>query len=815
MSTFLDNVKYGLRRLLKSPGFTIVMISSLALGIGANTVIFSLVNAVQLRALPVRNPRELRVVNWVSPGLKAWSRNSYIKKLPNGHWTSDAFSYQSYCTLRENTTGVTDLMAMERLRGLRVRVRDRLGQCEGVLISDNFFDGLGLKTFMGDTITTGHGQPEMDRVTVISYACWQQYFGLDPDVIGRAVVLNEASYVVTGVLPKDFYGPYVGTKLDFYIPISAQSHSGHAFEIMARLKPGIDPRQVQTEFEVLLHQVVYADVPSESHEPLQIVLEDGSRGRQRYSAALAKPLPLLMGMVAIVLILSCANSAGLLLVRGAARQREFSIRRALGAGRRQLIGQVLMETVVISFSGAGLGLALASGSKAVLSRMIWHSDIVLNLQNDWRIFGFTFALSIVTLLLFGLIPALHLTRSASLAGLRDKRALGAPRLRLGKMLAGVQVGLSLILLTGAGLFIQTLLNLRHVEIGFNPDNLLTFRIDPTSAGHQGEQAMNFHQQVITAVASLPGVQDVTNSQGLLLQGYVTTLSVRNANVPGKPDPQDMTLHTVNVGSSFLSTLGIPLLRGRDVTEADNETSAKVVIINRKLADELFADQDPLGQPFPPFPDLQIVGVCDNFKSSHIKSGIDPVILRPYRQCGRAVGALNYEIRTAVPAQTLIPAVRKAVAAVDPHALVADIRTQRDRLSDMVRRERLLATLAFGFALLAVSLSCLGIYGILAYQVVQRTGEIGIRMALGAAPRQVLWPVLRNACSMALAGVLLGLPVIFATLRIVRSHLWGVKPTDPTTLTLAAVLLLTVSVIAAWIPARRAARIDPMEALRYE
>ena len=821
MATLWQDIKYGVRRLIQSPGFTLVAVLTLALGIGANTAVFSLMNAVKFRLLPVRQPEQLRNLKWVSSSIRPWVHDSYVEQLPGDLWMSDAFSHDNYCILRDQATGVTDVMAMGRVYGMVARTEHRILKAEGLLVSGNCFEGWGLKPQRGQLLQPEHDRHDGEAVTVISDDCWRKNFNQAPDIVGQIVVLNGASFTVIGVLPQDFHGPYVGTDIGFYMPIATQAIAApdhtRGYEVMVRLKPGVSEKQALNQLDVLFTQAVYAGVPAESQDMLRLEMEDSSQGRVRYSRSLARPLPILMGMVGIVLLLTCVNLAGLLLARGSTRQRDLSICQALGAGRWRLMRQLLTETLLLALAGAVVGLLLATSVKVTLSHLLWSSYTTVNLTNNWKVFGFTLVLAVVTLLLFGLLPAIYCTRPQFNALLKDRSSTGNSRMRLGRSLVVVQVALSLVLLSGAGLLVRTLVNLNNTPIGFDSDNLLTFYINPEVAGYEGESLVNVHKQVESALLALPGVESVTNSQSLALRegSMISSMSASNVMLPGQREPEDFSFKCKKVGDSYLSTMGIPLLRGRDFTEADNGNSTKVVIINEHLAKLLFGDEDPIGRPFPILSNHQIVGVCGNFKSAHIKEATDPMVLFPYAPSDPGVKRLGYDVRVHHSSEALIPQVLKAVAAIDRNLLVESIQTQNDSIRNMTCSERLFASLSCGFAGIAVGLSCLGLYGILAYQVTRRTQEIGVRMALGASARQVLVPILRSGFWMALIGVALGLPAIFATTRLIRSRLWGIEPHDAPTLSIAALLVIAICVLAAWVPACRAARIDPMEALRHE
>ncbi|MBN2686307.1 MAG: ABC transporter permease [Pontiellaceae bacterium] len=820
MRIFLSDIKCAARKLFRTPGFTLVAVLTLALGIGANSAIFSMVNAVKYRAMPVPHPEQLRNLTWFSKSVFVWVRDSYIDKLPDETWTSDAFHFETYAAMQEKAESVSDVMAMARSRGMVVRTDQRMAKAEGLLVSGNCFQGWQLKALKGRVFEPADDEPSAEPVTVISYDSWDKQFDKTNDVIGKNVVLNDVSYRIIGVLPRDFHGPYAGTDIGYYVPASTQPlvdpHHTTGYEVMVRLKPGISEAQALSELTLIYCRAMFQQ--DTSPEPLHLEMEDTSRGRVSYSKSYAKPLPLLMGMVGIVLLLTCLNLAGLLLVRGIERQRDLSICQAMGAMRRQLMRPLIAEALVLAVLGAGAGLLLASYLKQLLARLLWSPGAAINLGTDWRVLGFTALLTILTMLLFGLLPALYATRTDFCAFLKEKMALGGTRMRLGRTLVVLQVALSLVLLTGAGLLARTLMNINNIPSGFSPEHLLGFYINPETSGYKDEVLDNMHRQIQSALAELPGVESFSYSQGIALRQGSMIWSLGISAIWSEQHPEQPKLKYViykNVGPDYLSTLGIPLLYGRDFTVADNSKDApRVVIINEHLAQILFGDENPLGQPMP-FNGAEIIGVCKNFKNQHIKEAAGPLMLLPCSQNARQVNRLGYVVRTTQSPKKLMPQIVKAVRNIDPNLLVEDIETQNDSIRAMTRGERLFALLSCGLAAIAISLSCLGLYGLLSYQVARRTREIGVRLALGATPRQILLPFLRSGFLMGLVGVIIGLPCIYASTKYIRSRLWGIEANDLPTIIASCVALVLITVLAAYIPARRASKVDPMEALRYE
>ena len=812
MGTLLQDIRYGIRMLRKSPGFTAIAVISLALGIGANTAVFSLFNSVLLRPLPVRNPHELCGINWVGDFCPGHIRGR-VTGAPNGEQISNTFTYPAYCEFRDRGVGVAEVFAFLEFNEFNpptALIGGQASRVDGMMVSGNFFRGLGLEPILGRLITPEHDKPDVVPVTVISYHAWQQYFSGDTNVIGQTIVLNQMSAAVIGVLPKGFLGIEKGRRRDFYIPLSLQPQiegicalesANHWWvQVMARLEPSVDELQVSRSLGTLFARTTGETVSNASQKNLRIILTDGRSGLggalapRRHS--MAKPLFLLFGLVGVVLLVTCINLAGLLLARGAMRRHEFAVRVALGAGRRRLIQQLLTESTVLSVIGASCGFLLASWIKPVLSRGLWSSDTALNLQSDTHVFGFMLTILAVTTILFGLLPALRMARTDSVTNLKNRTMLGASRLRLSKMLISIQVGLSLLLLVGAGLFTRTLINIRRIETGFNTENMLVFRTDA------GERQANF----CAAVGALPGVQAVTYSNLPLLTGIRS-----NTELPMPGDRSGrLAILVLNVGETFLQTMGIPLLAGRDFQVIDTEESQRVIIVNQSLVRSAFPDDNPIGKTLTFHQkDYRIVGVCGDTKYYDLKTAFEPTVFVPSRR------GTCYAVRTVVSPQNLVPAVRKTLATTNPGVALSDVKTLRTRIAENTIQERSFTWLASSLAFLAVLLSCIGLFGLISYLTTQRTSEIGIRLALGARPLDVGWSVLRNALCLVLIGTAIGVPLVLVTSRLIRSYLFGIEPYDPVSLAGATILLIIISVAAVWLPARRAAKIDPMEALRYE
>ena len=813
MSTFLKDIKYSIRQLCKNPGFTVIMIMIVGLGIGANAAIFNVLSALMMRSLPVRNPQELRIINWEG------------NLTPSINWTSarNVFSYQTYQDFRDHGKGLTEVFALSDMSGyindLNVSTGGLADTASGTMVSGNFFQGLGLDAFMGQTITPEHDRPEAEPITVISYAAWQRFFTGDPQTIGRTVTLNSHSFTIIGILPQGFKGLVPGESRDFYIPMSAHGliRNGSAEEtsywwvqVMARLAPNADESRVRASLESLFARAVRNVPARDPQKTFRIELEDASCGLLASQRDLIKSLHMLLGLVGIVLLVTCLNLAGLLLARGARRQHDMAVRVALGAGRWILIRQLLTESILIVMAGAVLGLVLACWGKIALFHLLVAPGSVLDLHNDSRVLYFMLVVALATALLAGLLPAFRVTRACSAVSLRDRSSLGSPRLRLGRTLVSVQIGLSLVLLMGAGLFARTLINLYRVETGFNIKNLLVFEPGGLRNNYDWKQVKDFHERFSASLRTLPGVRDVGRSNFPLLSGKSNYIGIQLPNRSGSFVSKD-----VRVNSSFLTTLGIPLIMGRHFNTHDIETPESVVVVNQAFVRSAFPNEDPIDKTmrldFGDGPkDHRIIGVCQDIKYDDIKKISEPILFRL-----DAIGSNCYMVRTATDAESLIPDIRKTLAAIDPSLPLRYIKTQSIQLDESIARERCFAALTIGMALLAVLLACMGLYGVMAYNVARRTSEIGIRMALGATSHNVYWSILRSALLMAGAGMTIAIPIALVMVRIVRSYLFGIAPHDPSTLVSAMTLLLFVTALAVWQPARRAAKIDPMEALRYE
>jgi len=812
-----NDIRYGLRMLAKAPGFTAVAVLSLALGIGAGTAVFSLVNGILLRSLPVPNPHELRVVQWTGTEPRVPSHSGRVTRMGN-RLTASSVSHPLFLSLREQGAQQADIFGFCPLGEIVTRGRSETFVANGVMVSDSFFSALGVRPFIGRLLTAGEDYAGAATSIVISYGWWEKHSALDPGVLGQGVTLNGTRFTIVGVLPRGFAGVQSGDPSDFYVPMSAASPFLWApitetrnwfVRLMARLKPGVSDAQLRAALDVAFAHEAGAVMK----EPKMLV-EPGRGGLSYDRNNYRKPLLLMLGVVGLVMLVACANLAGLSLARGAARRHELAVRAALGAGRWRLTCQSLTESLVLALLGGGLGVLLAVWGKAALSRLLagsadgLHYDFSLNVT----VLGFSLATALVTALLSGFLPAIHAGRVDPLGGLKSRGALGATRLWTGRALVAAQICLSLLLLTGAGLYVRTLVNLTHIDAGFSTEKLLLFQLNPSGAGYHGAQLAAFYERVQNSLATIPAVKGATLLHNPLI---ANRYDYGPFTVLGRPaSPQEDTAYRLIVSETFFATMGMPVLQGRGLTVADSENAPKVVVVNEAFVREYLRDEDPLGRTVQIWQaDWQIVGVCHDARYKSIKEPAPPTVYLSFRQYSR--GDTCVAVRTTLPPLALTTAARKAVAAIDRNVPLANITTQEAVRDGTISQERLCATLCGALAGLALLLSCIGLYGLMAYHVARRTSEIAIRMALGATRRHIAGPILREALLLAAIGIGVSLPAVFALTRLIKSQLYGVEPNDPLTMAAAVVALVAVATMAAWLPARRAARIDPMEALRCE
>ena len=861
---FIQDVRYGFRILRKSPGFTIVAVLTLALGIGANTAIFSVINALLLKTLPVQNPQQLVLLNWRSHG---WPIANVLKGL-SGAWdqnksgdlTSTSFSYPIYEQIRDRNQAFSNVTALAG-NGSQFSV-DYKGQpqrANGELVSGTFFSTLGIEPIAGRALTPDDDRFEAPPVAVISYGYWQRRFGGDSGVVGRTMRVNSTPVIVVGVTPPEFYGVQPGRSVEVWLPLHTQPQVEPRWSpmpsdspndvarsqtslfqvpndwwvlILGRLKPGMSEQQARAELEVILQQAIAenAKLRSKPEAIPHLDVESGSKGLDYSRREFSKPLFILMTVVGMVLLIASINIANLLLARGTTRQKEIAVRLALGAGRVRLVRQLLTESLLLVSLGGGLGLILAFwGTDILLTLMAsGKGSINLNAAPDPRVLGFTAAVSLLAGIVFGLFPALRLTRPHLMPTLKEA-AVELPatlsgtrglRPRLGGMLVVIQISLSLIILMGAGLFVQTLRNLHNVNAGFDEHNLLLFGIDPTQAGYKDQRLAEFYQELTRRLEALPGVRTVSLSHSTLIGGGGNFQLI---HIQGyTPKPGETVGAAINwVGPKFFETLGIPVLLGRGVAEGDTEAAPKVVAVNEQFVRQFLGAADPIGRRFSlgdkknENNGTEIVGVVRDAKYFDLRREAPATIYVPWLQNLDLNGAMHFEIRTASDPTKLLRAVGRVAQAMDSNLALYDLKTQMEQINQSLFEARLFAQLTSFFGALAALLACIGLYGVMAFAVSRRTREIGVRMALGANRREIVEMVLRETCVLLGVGIIIGLVVSLGATRLISNLLYGVAPSDPFTCFAVCSGFATVALVACYTPARRAMRVDPVVALRYE
>jgi predicted permease len=836
-----QDIRYGARMLLRSKAFTAVAVLSLALGIGANTALFSVVDAVMLKDLPVRQPEQLVLFRWLDGNLQGLrmgvieSFSGSIDRDPTtGLQTSISISYPAFERFRDQNQTLASVFTFEPI-SLTLNAGGQAEMVDAQAVSGDYFTGLGVPVVLGRIITNEDDKPGAEPAAVISHRCWQRRFNSDPAAIGKVVYLSGKPFTIVGVMPPGFFGTLdVGLAPEITVPMALlsqvspgdaeQMHSATFWwlPIMGRLKPGVSAAQAQAELTAIFqrHMLELPNNSGDQRVAPQIRLDSGSHGLMATRGRFSSQLVILMAIVGLVLLIACINLANLLLARATTRQKELVVRASVGASRVRLIRQLLTESVVLAVLGGGLGLLFAAwGRHALLALLIADWDeFAVDLRLDWRVLGFTAIVSVLTGILFGLAPALRATRIELTPMLKANAGSGGPaRSRLSKVLVVAQVAMSLVLLAGAGLFVGTLRNLNQIDAGFNRENLLLFRVNPRLSGYETARLANLYQQMTERIAAIPGVRAVTSSDYALLGGGNSGTSV---NVPGYTPRarENMDVSTIEVAPNFLATMEIPLMLGRDLTPQDNQQAPQVAVVNQALAERFFPNQNPLGRHirFRGVRDVEIVGVARNTKYSRMRGATPPLLYLPYLQNppGPSPG-MTFAVRTVGDPITAMPAIRQAVQSIDRNLPLLGIRTQNELIARMFTQERLFASLSSFFGLLALALVCIGLYGVMSYTVARRTHEIGVRMALGAQSGDLLRMVLRESLLLVLTGTLIGLAAASAATRLIAAMLFGLTPTDPLTLVLATLLLLAVAAWASWLPARRAARVDPLVALREE
>ncbi|HXF38644.1 MAG TPA: ABC transporter permease [Blastocatellia bacterium] len=833
MLTLCQDLRYGARLLRKSPGFTSVALLSLALGIGANTAIFTLVNAVLLKSLPVSKPEQL-VLFSDAPG-----EGMSVGSPATDQWVR--YSYPSYRYLRDRNDVFESLSAF-RSGEARLSVQsggEAAERAQGHLVSGNYFAALGANPLMGRTLTPDDDRPAASPATVVSYGYWKQHLNSDPSAVGRNVLLNGTSFTIVGVMPPEFFGIRVRRSPDYWLPVafqpqiemresSLEDQRTYWLGLVGRLKPGVTIEQAQTGMNVLLHQFLTeqagSSVTDERRKEIEgsfITLTSGARGISGLRFRYSEPLRMLMAIVGLVLLIACANVGNLLLSRSAARQMEISMRLALGANRGRLVRQLLTESVLLAVLGGAFGVLLAQWGVSALVTLVARTSPI-DVRPDWLVLGFTVGVSLLAGILFGLTPALRASRSDLTTALKEKSARGTGgKLRMGLAPALIvsQVALSLVLLVGAGLFARSLLKLAHENLGFNRDNVLLVDVDPRLAGYKPAELIPRYRQLLERVGSLPGVQAATLATYSPISGTRRSSDVTVQGYIPQSEAEDLIVSDMMVGPSYCETLGLPVLLGREIGPQDTESSPKVAVVNQAFAEYFFHGENPIGRRFgfgdepKDSAEVEIVGVIGDAKYEDAREKPLRTVYRPILQVKDY--SANLEIRTQGDPLSMTSTVRSAIAQLDDKLPIVGVNSLEKQFADSLQQERLIAQLVSFFGLLALILACIGLYGVMANTVMRRTNEIGIRMALGAERARILWMVLRETLVLVFIGIAIGIPGAIVAARLVSTQLYGLTAADPLTLFAAAVVLIAVAALAGYLPARRASRVDPIVALRYE
>jgi predicted permease len=836
------DLHFGARQLCRNPALTVTAVVSLALGIGANTAIFTVAKKVLLDSLPVRNPGELRLLTWVSgheqPVPPVWGD---VGRTEGGGLRSTAFSYPVLEELRKKTDVFQDLIAFKDIQ-LTVIVDENPELISGEMVSGDAFSGLGIEPILGRPITPADDAgPGKGPVAVISEGYWVERFGRSSSVLGKTIFVNGVPLTVVGVSPAHFTGLQMGQRTKIFVPITMQpilvpreqlTESGSTsllhnpqswwVLILARLRPNVSELRTQVALDLVLRQAALATLPkAKGMDQFHLKLEPGNRGLDYLKGEFGRVSYVLLALSSLVLLLACVNLANLLLARGATRQREMSTRLALGAGRMHILRQGLLESLLLSGMGGVAGLALGFLMRDAIPRLLAApgepASMLVNF--DGSVLVYTVALAVGTGLLSGVVPVYQATRTEANTVLKDASHTTANRRRMwhGKGLVIFQIALSTLLLIEAGLFVRTLVNLSRTPLGFRADHLLLFRLNPPRTRYSDAKMMDLYRQLEERLAALPGVGSVAMSNiAIIGDGH----SGSAFHVSGEPVQKEAVhVQTNSVGVNFFPTMGIPILQGRGFDAHDTPASPKVAVVNRALARQFFLNDNPIGRTFEadaedaPVP-IQIVGIAEDTKYANLRGDTPPTFYLPYQQ-KLLVGRMVVEIHTAAEPYSILSQARATVASLDRDLPLSDVRTMTEQIQSTMSTERTFAQLTSGFGLLALVLACIGIYGITSYTVARRTAEVGIRMALGAQARQVLSMVLLEVSWMALAGIALGIGSALVLARFLNAVLYGLKPSDPLTLTSSAALLMAFAILAGLGPARRASRVDPIRTLRHD
>jgi predicted permease len=839
MQNLWQDVRFGLRVLLKSPGFTAVAVLTLALGIGANTAIFSLMNQVLLRTLPIKNPGELEILRAPGP--------------MTGHISTDgdeteSFSYPMYKGLRDTNAVFSGILARYGFSA-SVSNHGQTDRARGEVVTGNYFEVLGVQPAIGRLFTPDDDKvPSAAPYVVFSHSYWERHFGSDPSILNKVLLINNVEMTVVGVAQAGFSGVQVGRTPDLYVPMmmtplmteygeTLDQWNDYWMTLLARRKPGVSEKQAVAGINAAYKPLLEEQLPQIkghgwSEKKLQqfldkrIELASGAHGRTVLQRDSGTQIITLFVMVGLVLLIACTNVANLVLARGAGRQREFAIRTAMGASRPRMIRQLLIESLLCAAGGGLMGILLGTWLMRILTPVVAENAGVHGLSDslDPSVLGFAIAATVLSGVFFGLIPAWRVTRMDVTDVIKDQGSTSSASVAhvgFRKLLVAGQVAFTMLLLAGAGLFVRSLWNLRNQDLGMRTDNVITFSVQPMLNGYDLPRSIALFDQMRARILALPGVRSVGSGDVPTLTGddEGSNITTEGGTQALLPDEQQHVDH-ISVSANYFSTLGIPLLAGREFTESDGATSPKVAVVSGAMAKRFFPGRNAVGMHFAfgggasTVPDILIVGVVKDVRQEHVSSAIQPYVYIPYAQRPQ-LREMTFYVRTERDPLLAATSLQEVVRQLDGNLPVFDLKTMQRVVEDDLFSARMVATLSASFAILAALLAALGIYGVLAYVVVQRTREIGIRMALGAATGHVRLLIVREVGAMVLLGVGVGLPAAYALARLSESELFGVHAGDPLAYATGLALIAVIALAACFIPARRATRVDPLVALRYE
>ena len=852
---FLRDLRYAARILVKTPSFTLVALLVMALGIGANTAIYSFLDSLLLRSLPVSDPKSLVVVSWHAKPWRRGEDRNFVMQSMSGSVDPDSklgavsgnFPYPAFAIVRDYSvfSHVFSYAHAREVRTLSLSMKGQAENASGELVSGDYFNGLEVVPAAGRLIVDDDDRVGAPAVAVLSYAFSEAHFGSPANAAGQSMLINNLPFTVVGVAPPEFFGVDPSMAPDVYLPMHANLLLGaqipfgfsaadyldgnfYWLEIMARLRPGISIAQAQAKLAPRFQQWVTTTAQNDKERanlPM-LFLREGAGGLDTLRRRFSKPLYVLMTLVALILAIACANVANLLLSRAASRRREIALRLSEGASRMRVIRQLLTESVLLASAGGALGVLLASWGIRFLGILIslGPADTNFHAELNWHVLAVAAGLSLLTGLLFGLAPALQSTDLNLAETLKEtktvqtRRRTSTWRVSATQVLVVGQIAISLLMLVAAGLFVRTLSNLQSLNLGFNRENLLLFQVNARQSGHQDADISGFYENLRERLAAIPGVRSATLTGESLIRGE----SSMPISLPGQR-PRDDT-RFARIGPGFLSTMQIPLVAGREIEQRDRPGSQPVAVVNEEFARLNFPGHNPVGQHLMLWKDdeeknlerdMEIVGVSRNTTYGGLKRETLPLVYFAYDQGYPLPNEMMFVLRTAGDPTAVVNAVRGAVHQADPLLPVSDIRTQKAEIAETLQQETMLAELCSAFAILALIIACVGLYGTISYTVARRTGEIGVRMALGARRGPVVWMVLREVCVLASVGLAISIPVALGTSRLIGSFLFGMKPNDPLALGAAVMVLIAAALLAGCVPSVRAAHIDPMTALRHE